>query len=562
MKNGKEKIMRITVLYGVIVLALALVAGSVTLSVIGCSKKMTSEPGMKTGTTTSTGGSTVSGKAEYTLFAATPAPAFKDAARYAPPARTQFFNTEEYAYINENGFKSPLRDPLSTFSIDVDTASYSNVRRFLTDGTMPPPDAVRIEELVNYFSYDYPQPTGQDPFSITMEMSQCPWNWNNMLVHVGLQGKNLNYGDVKPSNFVFLLDVSGSMSSKNKLPLVKKSLEMLLQELGPNDRIAIVAYAGAAGLVLPSTPASHERTIMKALDNLSAGGSTAGGQGIELAYRVAWENLIPDGNNRVILCTDGDFNVGMSSTGDLVRMIEDKRQHGVYLTICGFGMGNYKDDKMESLSNAGNGNFFYIDDKSEARKVFVHEMRANMFTLAKDVKIQVEFNPAKVKEYRLVGYENRILAAEDFNNDLKDAGEIGPGHTVTALYEIVPTGLGEGVQRIDSLKYQKSEPTEPAYDGNEILNIKFRYKNPKEDHSQLISRVLEDTPRVFAETSNNFRFSAAVAGWGMLLRQSPYAERLTWGQIERMAQEAKGSDEMGYRTEFIELINTSKNINS
>ena len=558
MKINKRNLIGRLNICGLLGLSMAFLLAWAGISILGCSHKGMSQHGPWT---TKTSAST--GYAE-----AWPAPAFSVSRQYGDqygPAQ----DSEEYAPIYESGFRSPLQDPLSTFSIDVDTASYSNVRRFLESGRMPPADAVRIEELINYFDYDYPQPTGRDPFSITLEMSQCPWNPNHQLVHVGLQGKNPDYANIKPSNLVFLMDVSGSMSSPNKLPLVKKSLEMLVQELGPQDRVAIVAYAGAAGLVLPSTPAHKKRRIIKALDKLSAGGSTAGGQGIELAYNVAWENLIPDGNNRVILCTDGDFNVGVSSTPELVRMIEFKRQAGIYLTICGFGMGNYKDEKMEAISNAGNGNFFYIDGRREAKKVFVHDMRANMFTLARDVKIQVEFNPEKVREYRLIGYENRLLAAQDFNDDKKDAGEIGPGHSVTALYEIVPADPAYGEYRVDPLKYQQARQGDQARPGrvegedpqsHEVLTIKFRYKNPGENQSRLITRTLADAPLALGNTSDNFRFSAAVAGWGMMLRQSPFAEHLTWGQIERMASEAQGFDEMEYRKEFIGLVKTCRNM--
>lgn len=557
MQSQKEQILRDAVTYALLIVSILCLAGSAAVSLTSCSQKAVNEDAMTgySGYTSESTGPALS------MSACNPCPAPKAERSYAFYKDGSGFNREEYASIREGGFKSPLYEPLSTFSIDVDTASYSNVRRFLANGGMPPMDAVRIEEMINYFYYDYPQPKGEDPFSITMEMSQCPWNRDNMLVHVGLQGKRLDYKDFKPSNLVFLLDVSGSMGGGGKLPLVKESMEMLVRELGRNDRVSIVTYAGSAGLVLPSTSARHRREIIKALDRLEAGGSTAGGEGIELAYRAAWDNLIPEGNNRVILCTDGDFNVGVSSTPELVRMIEEKRRAGIYLTICGFGMGNYKDEKMEAISNAGNGNFYYIDNRREAHKVFVQDMRANMFTLAKDVKIQVEFNPARVSQYRLVGYENRLLAAEDFNNDLKDAGEIGPGHSVTALYEIVPAGLGMGAQRVDPLKYQENEPVPEPRNRNEILTIKFRYKNPEENHSRLITRVLDESSMEFADTSDDFRFSAAVAGWGMLLRNSPYAERLTWGQIQSMAEESVGPDEMGYRAEFIKLVKTCRELN-
>ena len=339
-------------------------------------------------------------------------------------------NTEEYNHISENEFKDASQNPLSTFSIDVDNASYSNVRRYIQSNQLPPKDAVRIEEMINYFDYNYPQPAGEHPFSITAETAKSPWNNENEIVMIGLQGKKLDYDSLNPCNLVFLIDSSGSMSSENKLPLLKKSLKLLLDQLNDRDKIAIVAYAGSAGLIMPSTSAANKDAVLKAFDSLNAGGSTAGGAGLELAYKTASENLIRGGNNRVILCTDGDFNVGVSSSSELIRMLEEYRKQDIYLTICGYGMGNLKDSRMEQMSQAGNGNYFYIDSIKEAEKVFVKEMRANMFTIAKDVKIQVEFNPALVKAYRLIGYENRVLANEDFNDDKKDAGELGAGHRV------------------------------------------------------------------------------------------------------------------------------------
>ena len=466
------------------------------------------------------------------------------------------FNTEEYGRIYENQFKDAAQNPLSTFSIDVDNASYSNIRRFVTSNRLPPKDAVRIEEMINYFTYDYPQPTGDRPFSITTEIAVCPWNVKHKLVHIGLQGKSLNYDDLKPCNLVFLVDSSGSMSSDNKLPLLKKSLKMLVEVLDDRDKIAVVAYAGSAGLVLPATPATQKDRIINALDQLNAGGSTAGGEGIQLAYKVAAENLIKDGNNRVILCTDGDFNIGASSTGDLVRLIEEKRKNDIYLTICGFGMGNYKDDRMEQISNAGNGNYFYIDNIKEAKKVFVTEMRANLFTIAKDVKIQVEFNPTRVKAYRLVGYENRVMANEDFNDDKKDAGELGAGHTVTALYEITPAGSGETVKKTDALKYQETKVTSAAAQSSEIMTVKLRYKPPKEEKSLLIEQPLPDRDIPVKESSDNFRFSAAVAGFGMLLRDSQFKGDLTYEAVLTLAKGALGEDTEGYRAEFIRLVET------
>lgn len=470
------------------------------------------------------------------------------------------FNTEEYDRIYENQFKDAVQNPLSTFSIDVDTASYSNIRRFILANQMPPKDAVRIEEMINYFTYDYPQPQGEHPFSVITEISQCPWNSENRLIHIGLKGKNLNYNELKPCNLVFLVDTSGSMSFGNKLPLLKKAFRLLLDGLSERDRVAIVAYAGAAGLVLPSTPASQKKKILRSLNQLEAGGSTAGGQGIELAYSVAKENLIQGGNNRVILATDGDFNVGVSSTGDLVRIIEEKRKHGIFLTICGFGMGNYKDGRMEQISNAGNGNYFYIDNIREAEKVFVSEMRGTLFTIAKDVKIQVEFNPAKVSAYRLIGYENRMLAKEDFNDDSKDAGEMGAGHTVTALYEIIPAGSAQDVRKADDLKYQaQTIKTDAA--SNEIITVKLRYKLPKEDISKLIEKPVIDEDIPLNKTSDNYRFSAAAAGFGMLLRDSEFKGTLTYEDVLDLAKKAKGKDEAGYRAEFVSLVKTCSLLN-
>ncbi|PKL16243.1 MAG: hypothetical protein CVV49_17295 [Spirochaetae bacterium HGW-Spirochaetae-5] len=463
-------------------------------------------------------------------------------------------NTEEYDLIKENEFKGVKDNPLSTLSIDVDTASYSNVRRYLSGSQLPPKDAVRIEEMINYFKYSYPQPQGEHPFSINTEISEAPWNKSNRLMLIGIQGKSLNYNDLKPCNFVFLLDTSGSMNSPEKLPLLKKSLALMLKGLNKNDRIAIVAYAGSAGLVLPSTPATKSDTILGAFEKLNAGGSTAGGEGIILAYKIAKENLIKEGNNRVILCTDGDFNVGASSTSEMVRLIEEKRKDDIYLTICGFGMGNYKDGRMEQISNAGNGNYFYIDGIKEAEKVFVKEMRANMFTIAKDVKIQIEFNPLKVKSYRLIGYENRVMAKEDFDNDKKDAGELGAGHTVTALYEIVPADGDSSQDKSIELRYQESKIKKDAASGNEIMVLKMRYKPIKEDKSKLIVKTVIDENIKFGKTSENFRFASAVAGFGMLLRDSQFKNDLTAKDVIKIAKDAKGYDEEGYRSEFIGLV--------
>ncbi len=468
------------------------------------------------------------------------------------------FNTEEYDKITETEFLDAKQNPLSTFSIDVDNASYSNVRRFLMNHQLPDKGAVRIEEMINYFDYDYPEPTGEHPFSFNTEISDCPWNKENKLIHIGLQGKKLNYNDLKPSNLVFLLDVSGSMEDENKLPLLRKSFKLLLDELSQDDKVSIVVYAGAAGIVLPPTSASDKKKIISALDNLQAGGSTAGGEGILLAYKTAKEAFIKDGNNRVILATDGDFNVGTSSTSSLVELIEEKRNDDIYLTILGFGMGNYKDGRMEQISNAGNGNYFYIDNIKEAEKVFVKEMRANLFTIAKDVKIQIEFNPNHVKAYRLIGYENRMLAKEDFDDDKKDAGELGAGHTVTALYEIVPANSNWNVRTADELKYQTTTVTNNAKNSNEIMTIKFRYKPPKSNTSIKIEHPILNTLSKLNETSNNYRFSAAVAGFGMILRDSKFKGSVSFKMITELADHAKGTDENAYRTEFVSLVKTAE----
>ncbi len=468
------------------------------------------------------------------------------------------FNTEEYDKIVENEFLDAKQNPLSTFSIDVDNAAYSNVRRMLNYNQMPDKGAVRIEEMINYFDYDYPDPTGKHPFSFNTEISNCPWNRENKLIHIGIQGKKLDYKDLKPSNLVFLLDVSGSMEDPNKLPLLRKSFKLLLDELSQEDKVSIVVYAGAAGLVLPPTPASEKKKIIKALDDLQAGGSTAGGAGIQLAYKTAKDAFIENGNNRIILATDGDFNVGTSSTSSLVELIEEKRKDDIYLTILGFGMGNYKDGRMEQISNAGNGNYFYIDNIKEAEKVFVKEMRANMFTIAKDVKIQIEFNPAFVKAYRLIGYENRIMAKEDFDDDKKDAGELGAGHTVTALYEIVPANSNWNVRTADDLKYQTTELNNNAKSSNEIMTIKFRYKPPKSNKSIKIEHAITNTLTELKASSDNFRFSAAVAGFGMLLRDSKFKGNVTYKMVKDLANNSKGKDENGYRTEFISLVKTAE----
>lgn len=462
------------------------------------------------------------------------------------------WNTESYNSISENIFHGALKNPLSTFSIDVDAASYSNMRRFIQNGQRPPKDAVRIEEMVNYFDYDYAQPTEEHPFSIYTEIANAPWNANHKLVHIGLQGKKIPTDNLPPSNLVFLIDVSGSMSDMNKLPLLVSSFKLLVEQLRAQDRVAIVVYAGAAGCVLPSTSGADKKTIVAALDNLQAGGATAGGEGINLAYAIAKENFRENGNNRVILATDGDFNVGESSDAAMERLIESKRKDGIFLTVLGYGMGNYKDSKMETLADKGNGNYAYIDNILEAQKVLVNEFGGTLFTIAKDVKLQIEFNPSKVQAYRLIGYENRMLKSEDFNNDKKDAGELGSGHTVTALYEIIPVDVASAFYKIDDLKYQKVSVPKSAEHTNELMTVKFRYKKPDADVSKLIVHPLLDGEA--RKTSENFSWSAAVAAFGMLLRDSEYIKDFTYDDVLMLAQSARGEDKEGYRGEFINLV--------
>ena len=431
------------------------------------------------------------------------------------------------------------------------------MRRFINNGQNPPIDAVRTEEMINYFSYNYPQPKGEDPFSITTEMSDCPWNKNRKLIHIGIQGEKIDTDELPSSNLVFLLDVSGSMSSPNKLPLLKKSFGLLVKNLTEKDRVAIVVYAGAAGLVLPATPGNQKEKIMNALNNLNAGGSTAGGAGIKLAYKIAVENFIKEGNNRVILATDGDFNIGASSDGEMTRLIENKRESGVFLTCLGFGMGNYKDSKMETLADKGNGNYAYIDNILEAKKVLVTEMGGTMHTIAKDVKIQVEFNPNKIASYKLIGYENRLLNDEDFNDDTKDAGELGSGHSVTALYEVVLKGSKEDLASVDPLRYQENETVSSA-SSSEVLTVKFRYKAPQGKKSKLIVRHLKDKSTPLSKSSDNFRFSAAVAEFGLLLRNSKHKSKASYQQVIDLAKNSKGKDDNGYRAEFIRLVEMSE----
>ena len=471
------------------------------------------------------------------------------------------FNTEGYAGINENGFKSVHNNPLSTFSIDVDNASYSNIRRFINSGIIPPADAVRIEEMINYFKYDYPEPNGVHPFSVYSELAGCPWNSKHQLLLVGLRGKSIDKSSLPSSNLVFLIDVSGSMNSPNKLPLLKSAFGLLVNELRPQDHVAIVVYAGAAGLVLESTPGSKKDVIMNAIDNLEAGGSTAGGAGLKLAYSVASKNFIKGGNNRIILATDGDFNVGESSNGGMERLVEENRDRGIFMTVLGFGMGNIKDDKMEIIADKGNGNYSYIDNLQEARRVLVREFGGTLFTIAKDVKFQIEFNPSKVQSYRLIGYENRLLNDEDFNDDLKDAGEMGSGHNVTALYEIVPAGSDEKIPSVDPLKYQESKSTKGAPTGSyssEYLTIKIRYKKPDGMTSMLLEKTVKGYVNDMEDASENLRFAAAVSEFGMILRNSEFKGGSTLEQAEKLARSARGEDEEGYRAEFIRLIDTVK----
>ncbi len=474
--------------------------------------------------------------------------------------KNEVYNTEDYDNIVENRFLAATQNPLSTFSIDVDKAAYANVRRYLDNGTLPPAGSVRIEEMVNYFKYDYPQPDNDVPFSVNTEISSCPWNSQHQLIQIGLQGKEIATGNLPLSNLVFLVDVSGSMEDYNKLPLVKASMNMLVDKLRENDRVAIVVYAGNAGLVLPATSGNSKTKIKEAIDNLEAGGSTAGGEGIRLAYKTAKENFIKNGNNRIILATDGDFNIRATSDDELVRMIEQERKSGVFLSVLGFGMGNYKDNKMQQLADKGNGNHSYIDNISEAKKVLVNEFGGTLFTIAKDVKIQVEFNPSKVLAYRLVGYENRMLAAEDFNDDMKDAGELGSGHTVTALYEVIPVGVkDEFTKTVDPLKYQVND-RKIAVNSNEMMTIKLRYKKPDSDVSRLINHPVIDNATDLKNTTDNFRFSAAVAEFGLLLRNSEYKQQSSFNQVISLAKSSKGFDEEGYRDEFIKLVQSAMSL--
>ncbi len=462
------------------------------------------------------------------------------------------WNTESYSYIAENTFRAARDAPLSTFSIDVDRASYSNVRRFILEGQLPPVDAVRIEEMVNYFRYDYPTRQGDHPFAVTTELAAAPWHRGHQILRIGLASEPIDMSSAPPSNFVFLIDVSGSMQTPDKLPLVKQSLRMLVEELRAGDRVAIVVYAGAAGLVLPSTPGDQKERILDAIEALEAGGSTAGGAGLRLAYRVAAETHIEGGNNRVILATDGDFNVGVSSDAEMVRLVTEHRAQGTYLTVLGFGTGNLKDSKMEQMAQHGNGNYAYIDSLLEARKVLVTEMGGTLVTVAADVKLQVEFNPAVVAAYRLIGYENRLLAAEDFNDDRRDAGELGAGHVVTALYEVVPVGAEPevAVGRVDPLRYQTPAPASTGATG-EVAFVRVRYKRPAEDRSLLLEQAV---PARVGEPSPDLRFATAVAAFGMILRDSEHRGTADIAQVLDLTSAGLGRDPNGYRHEFVRLV--------
>lgn len=472
---------------------------------------------------------------------------------------------ESYGSMTDNPFFTPRENPLSTFSIDVDTASYSNIRRFLMqNNSLPPKGAVRIEEMINYFRYDYPQPNDDVPFSVTTEVAGCPWNAEHRLVRIGLKGREIESKKRPPSNLVFLLDVSGSMTDANKLPLVREAMKLLVEQLTENDRVAIVVYAGSSGCVLDSTTGDKQRVIREAIDQLEAGGSTNGAGGIQHAYEIASRNFIKGGTNRVILATDGDFNVGITNRDDLIKLITEQAKSGVFLTTLGFGMGNLKDATLEQLADKGNGNYAYIDDMREAKKVFVEQMNGTLVTIAKDVKIQIEFNPAEVASYRLIGYENRILAHEDFNDDKKDAGEIGAGHTVTALYEVVPTSEKAAASErpaIDPLKYQKATK-ETNDESGEVLTLKLRYKQPDGDTSKLIEVPVSDSHVPYGKATADFKFAASVALFGMILRDSPHKGTGTIEAAEELAREGLSKDMGGYRAEFVELIKQAKSVST
>ncbi|HKJ49130.1 MAG TPA: von Willebrand factor type A domain-containing protein [Christiangramia sp.] len=471
--------------------------------------------------------------------------------------QTPITANESYNEIEENIFKLVKSSPLSTFSIDVDKAGYSNIRRMINNGIEIPKDAVKIEEMINYFNYDYKQPSGKHPFSIQTELAQTPWNGDTKLVKIGIQGKNVSTKNVPASNLVFLLDVSGSMNQQNKLPLLKSAFKLLTNQLREKDKVAIVVYAGAAGVVLEPTSGDQKIKIEEALGKLNAGGSTAGGQGIKLAYEIACENYIEGGNNRVILATDGDFNVGLNSDNAMKDLIEEKRESGVFLTALGFGMGNYKDSKLETLAQAGNGNHAYIDSMQEAQRVLGTEFGGTLYTIAKDVKIQVEFNPENVQAFRLIGYENRLLNDEDFNDDKKDAGELGSGHNVTALYEIIPTGVkSEYLKDIDDYKYTRQVPT--SKNSDELLTVKFRYKDPDGEKSKLLEEVVYNSSE--KELSPDFNFISSLALFGMNLRESKFSNGKDTSLVLELAEKGRGKDKEGYRAEFIRLVKSHENM--
>lgn len=470
-------------------------------------------------------------------------------------------HNEEYQRFEENGFISPTKEALSTFAVDVDAASYSNVRRIINSGQLPQKDAVRVEEMINYFQYDLQAPTNGDPVKIYTELTTAPWNKEHQLMRIALKAKDIPKGDLKPSNLVFLIDVSGSMMANNKLPLVQSSLKLLVDQLRPEDKVAIVTYAGSAGVPLESTKGDQKMKIKTAIDELVAGGSTAGAAGIKKAYQIARQNFIKGGNNRIILASDGDFNVGESSNEAMEDLIAKERESGVHLTVLGYGMGNLKDSKMETLANKGHGNYAYIDNISEARKAMVTEFGATLFTVAKDVKIQVEFNPAYVQGYRLVGYENRLLEAEDFNNDAKLGGDMGVGHTVTAIYEIIPVGVKSSIiGTVDPLKYQNNDKPNVGSKNGELATVKFRYKDPESDKSQLQQTIVSNVAKPLDAVSEDFRFATAVAEFGMLLRNSDYKQNSSFESLVARAKAAKGKDDEGYRAEFIRLAENSKSI--
>ncbi|WP_207420341.1 vWA domain-containing protein [Desertivirga brevis] len=467
-------------------------------------------------------------------------------------------NTESYKEITENGFQNPKDQALSTFAVDVDGASYTNLRRFINNGQLPPKDAVRVEEMINYFKYDLEGPKDDKPVAIHTELSSAPWNPQHQLLRIGLKAKEVKTEKLPASNLVFLIDVSGSMSPENRLPLVKTSLKMLVDQLRDKDQVAIVTYAGYVTLALKSTPGSRKAEIKNAIDALGSGGSTSGGAGLRMAYQVARENFKKEGNNRIIMATDGDFNVGASSDKEMEDLIVQERESGVNISVLGFGMGNLKDSKMETIANKGRGNYAYIDNITEARKAMVTEFGGTLFTIAKDVKIQVEFNPGKVQAYRLIGYENRLMAKEDFNNDKKIGGDMGVGHTVTALYEIIPVGVKSDFSlSVDPLKYQKQARKEDLTNSDDVATIKFRYKDPHSDKSRLVQVIQEDRALAFESASADFRFASAVAEFGMLLRNSEFKQASSFDKLILRAKGARGKDDDGYRAEFVRLAESA-----